>query len=75
MLELRLRELQGQVDKFIIVESDHTFTGKLDEISFQSNKNHLQLTAKKYCGDCEHSNDFVVVLWHIESMQVTRASR
>jgi beta-1,4-mannosyl-glycoprotein beta-1,4-N-acetylglucosaminyltransferase len=27
MLEIRLRELYDVVDKFVIVESDHTFTG------------------------------------------------
>ena len=38
MLEFRLKELNEHVDKFVLVESTHTFTGKLKKLFFNENK-------------------------------------
>lgn len=38
LLEIRLRELAGTVDTFVLVEADKTFTGKPKELYFEKNK-------------------------------------
>jgi beta-1,4-mannosyl-glycoprotein beta-1,4-N-acetylglucosaminyltransferase len=42
VLELRLRELNDLVDRFVLVEGDQTFTGKPKPLVFERNKERFQ---------------------------------
>jgi len=50
MLDFRLKELNDCVDKFVLVESTHTFTGKIKKIFFNENKERY----KDYLHKIEH---------------------
>ena len=42
LLEMRLHELSGVVDKFVLVEATRTFTNKPKPLYFQENQSPLQ---------------------------------
>lgn len=42
LLEIRLNVLERSVDKFVIVEADHTHTGQPKEFIFENNKDRFQ---------------------------------
>jgi len=42
VLELRLRELNDLVDRFVLVEGDQTFTGKPKPLIFDQNKDRFE---------------------------------
>jgi len=51
LLEIRLHELYNVVDKFVILESDYTFTGKQKELIFQQNKERFKFAEDKIVSD------------------------
>jgi beta-1,4-mannosyl-glycoprotein beta-1,4-N-acetylglucosaminyltransferase len=47
LLEVRIRELWDVVDKFVILESNATFTGKPKELTFNDHKVQFEFAASK----------------------------
>ena len=49
LLEIRLSEMYNHVDRFVIVESDYTFTGKYKGFMFEDNKSRYLQWIDKIC--------------------------
>ena len=69
LLEVRLNELAGIVDKFVLVEATHTFTGKPKVLFFQENRDRFKRFESKIIhvvvADSPSSSD----PWTVETFQ------
>ncbi len=75
LLELRLRELESVVDKFVLVESTVTFTNKPKKLYYQENRQRFKRFSKKIIHVVVDDSPNVSLPWIIEHFQFAAVSR